>query len=65
MENYTIFREIADNWFLVWLFSSFIAAIIWAFRPGSRGIHKDSADIPFRHEDRPVAKDATSQNEVS
>ena len=52
--DYHILREIADSWVLLALFVFFIGVVIWAFRPGSREIHKETADIPFRHEDAPA-----------
>lgn len=52
--NYHILREIADSWVLLAMFVFFGAAIVWAFRPGSRATHKDTANIPFRHEDQPA-----------
>ncbi|WP_425051435.1 cbb3-type cytochrome oxidase subunit 3 [Psychromarinibacter sp. S121] len=53
--DYHILREIADSWVLLILFAFFVGAVLWAFRPGSRQAHQDSANIPFRHEDRPIA----------
>jgi len=53
--HYNLFREIADSWVLLVLVSFFFAAVVWAFRPGSRGTHADTANIPFRHEERPAA----------
>ncbi len=52
--DYHILREIADSWVLLALFVFFIGAVIWAFRPGSRKVHDDTAGIPFRHEDKPA-----------
>ena len=54
METYSILREFADSWFLLAMTSFFIGTIIWAFRPGSRAIHRDTADIPFRNETAPA-----------
>lgn len=54
METYSLFRQIADSWVLLSLFGFFIAAVLWAFRPGSRAAHRDSAEIPFRHDDKPA-----------
>lgn len=51
---YTIFRAIADSWVLLAMFVFFVGVIAWAFRPGSRQIHEDTAGIPFRHEDKPA-----------
>jgi cytochrome c oxidase cbb3-type subunit 4 len=52
--DYHILREFADSWVLLSLFGVFLVAIIWAFRPGSRKVHDDIANIPFRHEDKPA-----------
>ena len=49
METYTFLRELADSWVLLALSLFFLGAIIWVFRPGSRKIHRDAADIPFRN----------------
>ena len=53
MDTYSLLREIADSWVLLAMFLFFVGTILWAFRPGSRKIHNDTASIPFRHEDRP------------
>lgn len=59
MDTYSLLREFADSWFLLVMFSFFVLAILWAFRPGSRRAHEDSASIPFRHEEKPAsAKEA-------
>lgn len=52
--NYHILREIADSWVLLALFVFFVGVVFWVFRPGSRAVHKDIANIPFRHENKPV-----------
>lgn len=54
-QTYTILREFADSWFLIFMFALFVGAGVWAFRPGSRRIHDDAAMVPFRHDDRPAA----------
>ena len=53
-DTYSIFRLIADSWVLLAMFVFFIGVVAWAFRPGSRRIHEDTANIPFRHEDKPA-----------
>ncbi|WP_377510509.1 cbb3-type cytochrome oxidase subunit 3 [Octadecabacter sp. R77987] len=58
--NYHILREIADSWVLLALFVFFLGVIFFAFRPGSRKLHKDAANVPFRHEDGPA--DSTSSD---
>lgn len=54
MDIYSLLREFADSWALLALFLFFLAAIVWAFRPGSRAVHDDISQIPFRHEDKPA-----------
>ncbi|MCT4557046.1 MAG: cbb3-type cytochrome c oxidase subunit 3 [Pelagimonas sp.] len=55
METYTFLREMADSWALLAMFTIFMGIIVWAIRPGSNKVHEDTANIPFRHDDRPVA----------
>jgi cytochrome c oxidase cbb3-type subunit 4 len=52
--NYHVFREFADSWALLALVVFFVGVFVWAFRPGSKATHADTASIPFRHEDRPA-----------
>lgn len=54
MEEYTLLRQFADSWMLLALFAFFIGMVIWVFRPGSTKAHRDTADIPFRHDDKPA-----------
>jgi cytochrome c oxidase cbb3-type subunit IV len=53
-DTYSVLRQFADSWMLLVLFLVFLGVILWAFRPGSRRIHDDTAEIPFRHEDAPA-----------
>jgi cytochrome c oxidase cbb3-type subunit 4 len=53
METYTLLRQIADSWVLLAMTLFFLGTIVWAFRPGSRAVHDDTANIPFRNEDTP------------
>lgn len=54
MEIYTLLREFADSWMLLFLFSFFVLVVVWAFRPGSTKAYEDTASIPFRHVDAPA-----------
>ncbi len=54
MEQYTFLRQLADSWMLLALFAFFIGVILWVMRPGSKATYRDTADIPFRHEDKPA-----------
>ena len=56
--DYHILREVADSWVLLAMFCFFFVAVFWAFRPGSRSTHKDAANVPFRHEDKPAQEEA-------
>lgn len=57
MENYSILRQFADSWMLLLLFGFFLGIIIWVFRPGSTAQYRDTADIPFRHDDKPATSE--------
>ena len=54
MEIYTLLREFADSWMLLFLFVFFTGIVVWAFRPGSSKVYQDTASIPFRHVDAPA-----------
>lgn len=57
METYSLLREFADSWMLLFLFVFFVGMIAWVFlRPGSRATYEDIANIPFRHEDKPAGE---------
>ena len=58
MFDQTFLQEIADNWLLVSMFTLFVGAILWAFRPGSRAVHKETSSIPFRNDDYPAPRKA-------
>ncbi len=53
MDTYSLMREFADSWMLLFLFLFFLGVILWVFRPGSSREQRDSANIIFRHEDSP------------
>ncbi|MTH77401.1 cbb3-type cytochrome c oxidase subunit 3 [Paracoccus aestuariivivens] len=54
MEQYSFLRQLADSWVLLTLVLFFIGAIIFAWRPGSRPLHRDAAESIFRNEKRPA-----------
>jgi len=54
MDTYTIMREIADSWVLLAMVLFFVLVVVWAFRPGSSRTYEDTANIPFRNEDKPA-----------
>jgi cytochrome c oxidase cbb3-type subunit IV len=57
METYSLLRQFADSWMLLVLFLFFVGVILWVIRPGSNKTHKETANIPFRHEDKPAASE--------
>ena len=54
METYSLLREFADSWVLLMMFAVFVGVVLWVFRPGSSATHRDTANIPFRHDDKPA-----------
>ena len=50
MDTYSFLRQLADSWVLLLMTAFFIGTIAWAFRPGSRSTHNDTADIVFRND---------------
>ena len=54
MDRYTLLRELADSWVLLSLVLFFVGSCVFAFRPGTRALHKDAAESIFRNETRPV-----------
>ncbi|WP_380054539.1 cbb3-type cytochrome c oxidase subunit 3 [Falsihalocynthiibacter sp. SS001] len=51
---YTVLREFADSWVLLLMFLFFLGVFVWVFRPGSKKIYRETASIPFNHEDHPA-----------
>jgi cytochrome c oxidase cbb3-type subunit 4 len=54
MDTYSLLREFADSWMLLFLTLVFIVVIVWAFRPGSRKVHDEIASSIFRNDDKPA-----------
>lgn len=55
MDLYTLMREFADSWALLALVLIFAGVVFWVWRPGSRSLHDDAANVPLRNENRPAA----------
>lgn len=51
---YTLMREFADSWVLLLMFAFFVGVAFWVFRPGSKETYRETANIPFQHEDQPA-----------
>ncbi|MEO9826902.1 MAG: cbb3-type cytochrome c oxidase subunit 3 [Paracoccaceae bacterium] len=56
MDTYSFLRQLADSWVLLAMTVFYIAAIVWAFRPGSKAVHDDIANIPLRNDTLPCDK---------
>jgi len=54
METYTLLRQFADSWYLLFMTLFFIGIVVWAFRPGSKAVHAETASMIFRNDDRPA-----------
>jgi cytochrome c oxidase cbb3-type subunit 4 len=54
METYTLLRSFADSWHLLFMTLFFLGVVFWAFRPGSRKVHQDTASMIFRNDDHPA-----------
>ncbi len=63
-DSYTFMRTIAGSWGLIFMFLAFIGVILFTLRPGSRKVHKDTANIPFRHDDKPARSQLTGANDA-
>tara|TARA_R110002074_G_scaffold62697_1_gene150688 strand:+ start:902 stop:1120 length:219 start_codon:yes stop_codon:yes gene_type:complete len=53
-DTYTIMRVFAGSWGLLFMFTVFIIVILFVLRPGSGRVYKDTANIPFRNDDKPA-----------
>ena len=65
METYSFLRQLADSWVLLLMTLFFIGTIFWAFRPGSREVHEETANIPFRNDTIATDGDDTTDLEAS
>jgi len=61
MDQYTFLRQLADSWMLLALFAFFVGVVLWVFRPGSTKQYQDTANIPFRHDDKPATSKEAGQ----
>lgn len=57
-DTYTILQIVARSWGALFMLFVFLGVIVFTLRPGSRRLHSDIANIPFRHDDRPAPDDA-------
>ena len=50
METYTAMRHFADSWGLLGMVLIFLGIVIFAFRPGSRILADEAAQIPLKED---------------
>jgi cytochrome c oxidase cbb3-type subunit 4 len=48
MDDYTVMRHFADSWGLLAMALFFVGAIVFVFRPGSRRLADEAANIPLK-----------------
>jgi cytochrome c oxidase cbb3-type subunit 4 len=48
MDTYTVMRHFADSWGLLAMALFFVGAIVFVFRPGSRRLADEAANIPLK-----------------
>ena len=57
METYSLLREFADSWMLLFLFVVFVGIWLWVIRPGSNAVHDEAKNMIFRNDERPAPKE--------
>ena len=62
-DTYTLLQIIARSWGALFMLVVFLGVIVFTLRPGSRRLHSDIANIPFRHDDSP-APDTAAQGQT-
>jgi cytochrome c oxidase cbb3-type subunit 4 len=50
--DYETLRQFADSWALLALTLIFVSVVLWVLRPGTRTLYEDSANIPFKHDEK-------------
>lgn len=53
METYSILRQFADSWMLLFMFAFFVGVVVWVIL-GKRSKFQDTAESIFRNEDKPA-----------
>jgi cytochrome c oxidase cbb3-type subunit 4 len=52
--DYSAFREFSDSWGLLYLFLLFVGIIAFTFRPGSKKVADEIAQIPLKEDNNDV-----------
>lgn len=61
-DTYTFLQVIARSWGALFMLLVFLGVVVFTLRPGSRKVHRDTASIPFRHDDRPAGESTPAAN---
>ncbi|MEM5500265.1 MULTISPECIES: cbb3-type cytochrome c oxidase subunit 3 [Ahrensia] len=48
--SYQTMRTFADSWGLLYMFIIFCFVVFWTFRPSSKPMNDDAAQIPFKED---------------
>lgn len=48
--DYQAMRTFADSWGLLYMFAIFVFVVFWTFRPNSKKLSDDAAQIPFKED---------------
>jgi cytochrome c oxidase cbb3-type subunit 4 len=59
-DTYTIMRVFAGSWGALFMFLSFVGRDRFHAATRQQERARDTANIPFRHDDRPASEDATA-----
>ncbi|MEW7009405.1 MULTISPECIES: cbb3-type cytochrome c oxidase subunit 3 [unclassified Lentilitoribacter] len=49
--DYQAMRTFADSWGLLYMFLIFVFVVVWAFRPGSKKLAEEAANVPFKEDE--------------
>jgi cytochrome c oxidase cbb3-type subunit 4 len=49
--DFETLRQFADTWGLLFLFVSFLAAVLWALRPGAGKTYEHTSRIPLNEDE--------------
>jgi cytochrome c oxidase cbb3-type subunit 4 len=57
--TFNFLSQFAQSWAMAGMAVFFLAAILWAFRPGNRRIYDEAANSIFRDDTKPVSQPAS------
>jgi len=62
--TYSILRNFADSWHLLFMTLLFVGIVIWALRPSANKVHDEVANSIFRNDDHPDADSVQAKKEA-